>query len=314
MDFSMAELAGNFPVLPTPFTRAGGVDASALKRAVAFCLSGGVSGLVFPGVASEFDYLDAEERRGLTRAVADAAGGRVPLVCGASAATAAEAAGFARDGAACGASAAMIMAPKSIGTEPAAVAAFYREVAERAPGIAIVMQNAPAPVGSGLTPETILAVSAGCPAIRWVKEETLPPGPRISALVDGKPSSVAGIMGGGGARFVIDELNRGACGAMPAAEFADIHSRMLTAHREGRIADARNLYERTLPLLLIQMHYRMRFTKYVLMRRGIFENDAVRAPIPEMDDWDRREIDALLARIADLLDAAPLRTTREAAE
>jgi 4-hydroxy-tetrahydrodipicolinate synthase len=310
----MPQLTGNFPVLPTPFARDGGVDAAALRRAVGFCLAGGVSGLVFPGVASEVDHLEADERRMLSRAVAEAAGGRVPLVCGASAATAVEAAVFARDGAACGAAAAMIMAPKSIGSEPAAVAAFYREVAERAPGIAFVMQNAPAPVGSGLAPETILAVAARCAAIRWVKEETLPPGPRISALVAGKPPGVAGIMGGGGARFVVDELNRGACGAMPAAEFADIHSRMLAAHRDGRIDEARTLYERTLPLLLIQMHYRMRFTKYVLMRRGIFENDAVRAPVPEMDDQDRREVDALLARIADLMAVAPLQAPRKAAE
>jgi hypothetical protein len=55
-----------------------------------------------------------------------------------------------------------------------------------------------------------------------VKEETLPSGAAISHLVANRPASVAGILGGGGARYIVEEYGRGACGAMPAAEFTDL--------------------------------------------------------------------------------------------
>ncbi len=57
---------------------------------------------------------------------------------------------------------------------------------------------------------------------------------------------------------MIDEALRGACGAMPAVEFADIHARMWHALENGAESEARDLYERTLPLLMIQSHARMR--------------------------------------------------------
>jgi dihydrodipicolinate synthase/N-acetylneuraminate lyase len=39
----------------------------------------------------------------------------------------------------------------------------------------------------------------------------------------------------------------------------------------------------------------------VLQRRGLIESTYVRAPGPELDRHDRAELDALLARLADLL-------------
>jgi 4-hydroxy-tetrahydrodipicolinate synthase len=51
----------------------------------------------------------------------------------------------------------------------------------------------------------------------------------------------------------------------------------------------------------------MRFTKYVLTRRGILRNDVVRAKIAPLDAHDRAEIDALLERIADRMHVAALR-------
>jgi 4-hydroxy-tetrahydrodipicolinate synthase len=39
----------------------------------------------------------------------------------------------------------------------------------------------------------------------------------------------------------------------------------------------------------------------VLERRGLIDSAFVRAPGPELDRYDRIELDALLARLADLL-------------
>ncbi len=181
---------------------------------------------------------------------------------------------------------------------------FYAAIAQACPEAGIVLQNAPAPRGSDLSPQAVIEVAAAVPTIRYIKEETIPSGGPISAILAGKPAHCVGVMGGGGARFVIDEFLRGACGAMPAVEFTDIHVAMWQALKAGQHDQARTLYERTLPLLMIQSHARMRFTKRVLMRRGVLDNDAVRAKIPPLDPRDIAEIDALLARITDLLAAA----------
>jgi 4-hydroxy-tetrahydrodipicolinate synthase len=86
---------------------------------------------------------------------------------------------------------------------------------------------------------------------------------------------------------------------------------MWRALEAGREAEARDLYERTLPLLMIQSHARMRLTKRVLMHRGILENDVVRAKIPAFDERDSAEIETLLRRIADLFAVAPMARAAE---
>lgn len=299
-------IEGVWPVLCTPYRLDGAADAPALRRVARFALACGAAGVVFPGFASEVDDLSAEERQMLLRAVVDELGGRIPVIAGATAPSVASVVERVREAAALGINTVMIQAPKAIGADAAAVTQFYAAIARDCPDAAIVLQNAPAPRGSDLSPQAVIEVAAAVPAIRYVKEETIPSGGPISAIVAGKPDHCAGVIGGGGARFVIDEFCRGACGAMPAVEFTDIHVAMWRALKAGREAEARTLYERTLPLLMIQSHARMRFTKRVLMRRGILENDVVRARIPPLDARDIAEIDTLLQRITDLLALAPL--------
>jgi 4-hydroxy-tetrahydrodipicolinate synthase len=302
-------LKGMFPVLPTPFHDDRAIDPAGLQRVAEFAIAGGADGVVFPGFASEVDDLDGAERRTLLTALTEAVAGRVPIIAGASSPTVAETVARCREAESLGIRHVMIQAPKSVGATADDVSAFYAAIAREVPGLEIVLQNAPAPRGSDLAPATVVAIARDNPAIRYVKEETLPSGAAISHLVANRPASVAGILGGGGARYIVEEYSRGACGAMPAAEFTDLHVALDRAWRGGDIAQARRIYELLLPLLVIQAFSRMRFTKYVLTRRGILRNDVVRAKIAPLDAHDRAEIDALLDRIADRMHVAPLRAT-----
>ncbi|RYE48977.1 MAG: dihydrodipicolinate synthase family protein [Hyphomicrobiales bacterium] len=291
---------GVLPVLPTPFDASGQIDEAGMARVTEFALDAGADGVVFPGVASEFDHLSAAERETLVRIVGRTLGGRRPLIVGASAATPAEVIAFCRLGKAAGATAAMVMAPASVGADPARLVAFFDAVAAEA-GIDIILQNAPAPVGSGLPVAAIAEVVRAVPAIRYVKEETLPSGPRITALLEAAGDRLDGVMGGGGARYVYDELERGAVALMPAVEITDLHAALFRSYRRGDFGGARELYIRSLPLLLVQMIYRMSLTKEVLMRRGVFTSSGVRAPLPKFDAHGFAEIDMMIAEIADLL-------------
>ncbi len=297
-------LAGILPVLPTPFTRSGAIDLAAMAAVTDFAIAANVDGVVFPGFASEVDELSGPERASLLKVVVGQVRGRIPVVAGTSAPSAELAIEYAGEALAEGVSAFMIQTPRSIGAAADAVAAFYQTIADALPGCQIVLQNAPAPRGSDLKPRTILEIVRDNPAITYVKEETLPSGPAISALLAGRPVNLKGVIGGGGARYFVDEYNRGACGAMPAVELADVHVAMDRAFRAGDVAGARELYMRTLPLLVIQANFRMAFTKHVLCRRGILDNRVVRAATPSMDAHDIAEIDAWLDACADLMPSA----------
>lgn len=290
----MTAIRGVFPVLPTPFTPNGTPDVEALRRLADFAIRAGVHGACFPGMASEVETLSADERAMLVEALGRHLADRLPFMVGASAADPAAAAAFAREGASNGAIAAMIMAPANAGKDVAAHVAFYTAIAAAAPGVAIVLQNAPAPNGAGLAPEAVAEIARAVPAIRTVKEETLPCGQHVSRILAAAGDVLDGVMGGAGARFVMDELARGACGTMPALEVADAHARLWAAHEAGDTAGARRIYDATLPLLAFQMTFRVRATKEVLRRRGLLEHTFARAAGPVLDDGDLVELGHLI--------------------
>lgn len=288
------EIVGIFPVLPTPFTEGGGVDAAAMKRLVAFVLEAGVQGVVFPGFASEVETLSGEERAALLRLVAGGVGARAAIVAGASSETVDEVVAHGGVAGDLGIGTLMVQPPKSLGSGAGPIIEFLEGVVAGLPEARIILQNAPAPRGSDLSPETIVEIAAAVPQVVYVKEETLPAGPAITHILANLPESLEGAIGGGGARYILDEYERGACAAMPAAEIADLHVALDRAWREGRKEEARDIYVRTLPLLALQAVYRMRLTKHVLMRRGVLENAIVRAPTPQLDAIATADIDGNL--------------------
>lgn len=299
------KLEGILPVLPTPYLKNGEVDLDAMESVAQFCVDAGASALVFPGVASEFDFLSSDERMALMRVVCGVAQGRLPVVCSGGAGEASAIGADILKSQQLGAEAAMVLIPRQFQDDEDGALRFILSVIENAPGVDIVLQNAPNPVGAGLGAAALMRIVEATDAIRYVKEETLPSGPKITELRNSAPKHLRGIIGGGGARYVIDEMNRGAVAAMPAAEITDIHVDMWNAYQNGDEAKARELYRESLPLLIIQLIYRMRLTKSVLTKRGIFSNSIVRAPLPEFDAYDEAELEAQLNRLSQYFKIAP---------
>lgn len=302
----MAVLQGVFPILPSIFDAHGALDEAGTEAVFEYILAAGAAGVVFPGLASEYDMLTLDERLHLTACIGRWNRGRVPFIVGASARTLEDAVTLARAGADAGASAAMVLTPHALAGDADGMAAFFRRLAGES-GVAVMLQNAPAPMGVGLGVDDVVALTAAVPAIEYVKEETMPSGHRITALSERAGGSVRAVFGGAGARYVLDELARGAVGTMPACEITEVHVAMLAAWAAGEHDRARTLFERTLPLLSMQAVFRWRLTKAILLRRGLIGSDHVRAPGPALDRFDARELAILLDRISDLLplDAVP---------
>ena len=287
-------IKGILPVIPTLFTDDDTVDPGALRSVVRFALDAGAHGVVFPGVASEYNFLSDEERGGLMSVVFDEVGGRVPIIGGASASTSEEAIVAGQHAKDHGINHLMIMAPSELGQDVDAHREFFARITAELTDVEVILQNAPSPIGAGLNADAIASLVEANPAITYTKEETLPSGPVITALRAKEILQLKGVLGGGGARYIIDELNRGALGALPAVELTDLHVAIYEAHTAGDFERARELYRYSLPLLGCQMIYRMRLTKYVLKQRGITDRLRVRASLPELDKFTRQDIDTMV--------------------
>jgi 4-hydroxy-tetrahydrodipicolinate synthase len=299
MSNSSPALAGVYPILATPFRADAKVDEPDLRRLVDFIVAAGVDGLVFPGVASEYELLERAERLQLVEVVGAQVAARVPLVIGVSAADAGTAAGLAAHAKRIGAAAVMAVVPTTFKGNAAAIADYYAQVARA--GVPVILQNAPPPAGCALSPAEVLDLVRSVEGIRYVKEESLPCGQRITQLLAAHAPRLHGVFGGAGGRYLTDELARGACGTMPACELVDLHIRQFARHRAGDAAGVRYLFNRMLPLLNFQAVFRMAMTKEVLRRRGVITATHVRAAGPVLDAGDQRELDALLADVADLM-------------
>ncbi|MCR8724639.1 dihydrodipicolinate synthase family protein [Frigidibacter sp. ROC022] len=286
--------AGVLPIVPTPFLRDGQPDHAGLRAIVDDAIAAGTSALVYPGVASEDVHLTAEERADCIRLVAEAAAGAVPLIAGVNSADPAEMVKLAETAAGLGAGGIMAMAVPSMAPD---FAGWFNRIGAATGGLPIILQNMAGPRGAALSVEAMIDLAKAVPAIRYVKEETVPSGPGVSGLVAGASGALDGVIGGGGARYLFEELERGVIGTMPAIELLRLHVALMRAHAAGDRARALDLWERSVPLLLIQAPYRMRLTKLILKHRGLISHDGVREPLPEMDDRLERLVIELYERL-----------------
>jgi len=292
-------LTGIFPVLPTPFDASGAPDEASLRKLVRYLVASGADGATYPGVASEVSELSSDERLRLVAVVQDELGGRLPLIVGISSTSVETSAALARDAQARGVAAFMVAAPADR-KDTAAQVAFFSELAARV-SAPIMLQNVPPPAGAGLTPDTLAPILEAVPAIAYVKEETLPSGQRLTQVRRRAPASLLAVFGGAGGRYVTDELRRGAAGSMPAIELAEVHAKLMAAHRASEHDRVREIFTRMLPILNVQAVFRWALTKYVLHKRGLIAHPRQRAAGPSLDELDRTDVDAFLDDIADLL-------------
>jgi len=293
-------LKGVFGLLPTPYRDDYEILSADLLAAAEFCCRTGQHGIVWPVMVGEFYFLGEDERLRHLDDLLTTINGRLPFVFGCSGVSVHQVLLFARAAEQAGADAIIAMAPARAN---AAVAMdMFRRVAGVYTG-PIILQNAAA--YAPLTSQQVAQLVDEVPQIQYIKEER-PPGPKhveeIYRLVGDR---VKTIFGGFGGRYLPEELWRGANGAMPACQLADVLARVMERWWQGDQAGARELHNRLLPLILRESHP---FMRYLLKRRGVFTSLVERAPAgPEaLDAGDKAEISTLLAAIAGEVEQYPL--------
>lgn len=300
-------LAGIYQILHTPFNDSGEIDWTSFERQVDYCLKAGVHGLVLPAMASEFFTLSDAERFAVVEFAAEKIGGRVPFVVGVQAVSLPVALEFARHAVKHNATALMAMPPYLRKASKPDVETYYRQLAQF--DLPVIIQNAPAPVGSPLAPADLAALLKAEANICYIKEETPPILQRITRIAELGGDDCSGIFGGANGLYLIDEMRRGACGNMPAGGVIDVQVKIYELYQAGKVEEAEALNFAVMPLLTYAAMYGVCFHKYVMWRRGVLDSAYARDPQKtDLNAEDIRAIEGLWSRIEDhLIDGYPLR-------
>ncbi|HET6507965.1 MAG TPA: 4-hydroxy-tetrahydrodipicolinate synthase [Baekduia sp.] len=163
-------LCGIVPAVVTPFGADEALDLDALERLIDRLIAQGVHGLCVLGSQGEFFALDRDEHREVVRAAVSAAGGRVPVFAGVSAAATRDAIALARAAEAAGADGLLSLPPLFVQPRPAEVIDHYEALAASVE-LPLLLYNQPARVGVALSVATV-ATLAATPNIAGIKDSS----------------------------------------------------------------------------------------------------------------------------------------------
>jgi 2-keto-3-deoxy-L-arabinonate dehydratase len=282
----MTVLSGLVPILATPFRGDGSLDLSSLARLVEHQVASGADGVATCGLASETFTLSDEERRLVLDTVvrtARSASADTPVVAGVSATGLYPAVEQGKAAVDSGANVLMVLPPFLVRPSDDQLAEFFGELAS-AVGVPVMMQDAPGLTGVAMSVRLIADIGK-VPGVDYVKVEAAPTAPKVSAVASAAAGSKLRVFGGQNAQFLLDELDRGAVGTMPACEFTDLLAGVVMAWDAGRRDEAEARFHRLLPLLVygLQSGIAWAVHKEVLVRRGIIADARVRSPARPLD-------------------------------
>jgi 4-hydroxy-tetrahydrodipicolinate synthase len=257
-------MRGVFPIMQTPFADSGRLDTETLAREVKFLDKCGAHGVVWPQLASEWSTLEPDERMAGAEAVMAAAkGARCAVILGVQGPDVEAARRYARSAEKLGPDAIIALPPRDSGNLDR-VAEYYRAIAKEC-GLPLVVQT----IGD-MSVEFVLRMRKDIPTLRFVKDEAGHTLSRISEYRRVAPELV--VFTGAHGKTMVDELERGSSGTMPAASFADLYVQLWNYWQAGKRERAMEDLSR-ISLLVNQLGaYGMPSIKYILHLRGVFPN------------------------------------------
>jgi len=307
------ELRGCYPILATPFLPDGEIDENSVVRLVRHLKTVGLPGFTMFGLASEFYKLSDADREALIEAAFDARAPDQTVIVSVTAHSHEVAVKQARRAEEAGAGALMLLPPFFLGPSVGDIRRHILEVAQ-ATSLPVMVQYAPAQTGVEMTAESFLELHRRATNVRYVKVESAPPGPLISAITEGSSGEIKCLIGSGGLQLV-DGLQRGAVGVQPASGVADYYPHILSAFEGGDLERAYALHADLRPLVTLLMQAiepLNRLEKILLQRRGLITHDYCRAASFEPDDLMLADLDRSVGRIAGRLHlSAPWPTVRD---
>lgn len=284
------DLRGIITVLNTPFTMDDTIDVEGLRKNVRVALDAGVVGFLVPAMASEVGKLSEDEREFLVRETVELARGRAAVIGGASGPDSDSRVRLAERCIALGCDGVLAAIPY---VDDAQYTRDVHALAETQAGF-LMLQDWDA-TGYGVPVPLIARLAKEVPEFKCLKIEVVPAGVKYSevlAATDGRLH----LSGGWAVMQMIEALDRGVHAFMPTGMHT-IYTRIYALYAAGQRDDARELFNRLLPVLAFSNQHldiSIHFFKRLLHQQGIYATDRVREPILPFDAEHQKIADELI--------------------
>ena len=289
--------SGVFTIAVTPFLPDGSLDLESVDRMVDFYLEKGATGLTVLGMMGEAGKLSADEAVSVVKRVT--ARTSVPVVVGVSAPGFAAMSSLTQESMDAGAAGVMVAPPSSLKTDDQIIA-YYHNAAEALGDVPFVLQDFPLSTGVVISSKVILKIVEDCPTCVMLKHEDWPGLEKISALRTASDQGARriSILCGNGGLYLLEEMLRGADGAMTGFAYPEMMAQVVQACRQGEIERARDIFDAYMPLIRYEAQpgLGLALRKTTLAKRGAIAHDTVRNPGGTLSNLAMQELDALVAR------------------
>ena len=290
---------GVYTIAATPFLPDGALDFDSLDRMVDAYVEKGANGLTILGMMGEAGKLSAAESVAVVRRVT--ARCSVPVLVGVSAEGFAAMSALSKEAMDAGASGVMVAPPKGLQTD-AEITRYFHHAAEATGDAPLVLQDFPLATGVRISPSVILQIVEDCPTCVMLKHEDWPGLEKITTL---RAASDAGarrisILCGNGGMYLLEELLRGADGAMTGFGYPEMMRQVVDVVRTGDIERARDIFDAYMPMIRYEAQPGMGLAirKYSLAQQGVIAHPTLRSPGASLSKAAIAEVDALAARQA----------------
>lgn len=287
----LLDMRGIVTVLNTPFLDDDSIDLEGLRRNVRYAIDAGVAGFLVPAMASEVGKLSAHERLQLVETVVSAAGGKVPIVGGASAPRQSDRLGAARDLIRLGCDGILVSIPFET---DASYRADVQELASLNPKF-LMLQDWDF-TGSGLPLSLIVELFNEVEVFRCLKIETANASAKYSKVLEATHGRLH-VSGGWAVQQMIEGLDRGVHAFMPTG-MHHAYSRIFACYAGGDRNAAIALFHRLCPILAFSNQHldvSIHFFKRLLHAQRVYATSHVREPIQPFDAYQERRAAELIA-------------------
>ena len=288
---------GVFTIAATPFLPDGALDMQSLDSMTDFYLEKGATGLTILGIMGEAGKLSADESAAVIERICARA--TVPVIVGVSAPGFAQIESTTTIALEKGAAGVMIAPPGALRTDNQIVG-YYRTLGEKLGKTPWVIQDFPLVTNVQIDPSVILKIVEDNPACVMLKHEDWPGLEKIAALRTASDMGARriSILCGNGGQFLLEEMIRGADGAMTGFAYPEMMRDVVALMSDGNESAARDVFDVYLPLVRYESQPGMGLAirKYILAKRGAIAHAAVRAPGPKLSKAAIAEIETLIAR------------------
>lgn len=300
---------GVFTIAATPFLPDGALDFDSMDRMVDAYAERGANGLTILGMMGEAGKLSAAESVAVVRRVNSRSA--VPVIVGVSAPGFAAMTALSKEAMDAGAAGVMVAPPSGLRTD-AQIGSYFHNTADALGDIPFVLQDFPLATGVQISTSVILKIVEDCPTCVMLKHEDWPGLEKITALREASDSGARriSILCGNGGMYLIEELLRGADGAMTGFGYPEMMAQVLEAFSGDKLDRARDIFDAYMPMIRYEAQpgLGLAIRKYSLAKRGIIAHPTFRKPGAGLTAAAIAEIDALASRQAKRLKALGIQT------